>query len=90
MATYLVSYDLTRPKEDDYPELLDALRRDGALRILYSEWLVLSDQSAKTVAERYLAHMDADDRIFVCEVFAGRYSYYHLMNQAEALRDYLP
>jgi hypothetical protein len=65
---YLVSYDLLHAKEEDYPELLTALRSDGAIRILYSEWLVRSDRPALEVANRYQQHIHVSDRLLVCEV----------------------
>jgi hypothetical protein len=65
MAKYLVSYDLAKGGESDYPELMTALRQDGAVKILYSEWLLNSPQTAKTIADRYLRYMDLNDRIFV-------------------------
>lgn len=66
---YLVSYDLNRPNgESAYPNLINQLRADGATRILYSEWLVESLGNAKYLADRYLAHMDSNDGIFVTEV----------------------
>ena len=66
---YLISYDLNRPNgESAYPNLLNALRADGAFRILYSEWLVRSNATAFDLAERYLSHMDYNDGILVTEV----------------------
>ncbi len=65
---YLISYDLIKP-EKDYPSLTGALERDGAIRILYSEWLVrLNISDAIDVAKRYLAYMDQNDSLFVVEV----------------------
>jgi hypothetical protein len=69
VATYLVSYDLNRPNgENAYPNLINALVRDGAVRILYSEWLVPSNQNGGAVRDRYLQHMDSNDGIFVTAV----------------------
>jgi CRISPR/Cas system-associated endoribonuclease Cas2 len=87
---YLVSYDVNRPRgTDDYPELIATLKRDGAVRILYSEWLVKSDSRAKIVADRYLAHMDGNDSIFVSEVTTNS-AYARLMNQPAAESQFFP
>lgn len=68
--TYLISYDLNRPNgESAYPNLINALRSAGAVRILYSEWLLRSNNGdAKAVADAFLAHMDSNDGILVTEV----------------------
>ena len=66
---YLISYDLNRPNgESAYPNLIHALRQAGAVRILYSEWLLQSSAGAVDVANKFLAHMDSNDGIFVTEV----------------------
>lgn len=49
MTLYLISYDLIKP-EKDYPDLIAALERMGAKRVLLSEWMV---RSQKTIREAY-------------------------------------
>lgn len=84
LKTFLVSYDLNRPNgEKAYPELIAALKRDGAVKVLYSEWLVKSDGNAAFVRDHYLAHMDDNDSIFVCDV--NDWASKNIMNRAEAL-----
>lgn len=79
MTTFLVSYDLNRPNGDNaYPNLINALKRDGAVKILYSEWLVRMDATGAQVRDRYLAHMDANDSIFVTAV--SNWAYKGIMN----------
>jgi|HubBroStandDraft_6_1064221.scaffolds.fasta_scaffold269872_3 hypothetical protein len=80
---YLVSYDLLHAQEKDYPELLNALRADGAVRILYSEWLVESSRPAIDVANRYQQHIHVNDRLFVCEV-TQNCAYYNIQNEQAA------
>ena len=89
MATYLVSYDLNREggKEESYPELIAAIRRDGGVKILFSEWLVRSAGNGAAVRDRYRAHMDGNDRIFVTSVEDWAYS--NIMNEQQA-RPMLP
>ena len=79
---YLISYDLNG-KDDDYPTLWGALRSDGAIRILFSEWLMSSNESALQVANRYARHLDANDRLFVSEV-TQNCAYLNLQNQPQA------
>jgi hypothetical protein len=47
-APYLISYDLVAPGKE-YPPLLDTLKRLGAVKVLYSEWLVYTMLSDGTV-----------------------------------------
>lgn len=83
MPTYLVSYDLNRPNgENAYTNLISTLKADGAVKILYSEWLVRSNQSGGQVRDRYKAHMDENDGIFVTSV--DNWAYSHIMNGAAA------
>lgn len=86
MATFLVNYDLVG-KEEDYTELIAALKKDGAVKVLYSEWLVRNTGSAGDVAKRYLAHLDSNDRLFVCDV--NDWGYKRILNQ-EAAKKLLP
>jgi hypothetical protein len=80
---FLVSYDLNRPRaEDAYPDLINALKRDGAVKVLYSEWLVQSTGPAVAVANRYLVHIDRNDSLFVCEVHDA--AWFNLMNPVPA------
>lgn len=86
---YLLSYDLLHAKEEDYPELLRALRADGAVRILYSEWLVQSTARAIDVANRYQQHIHVTDRLFVCEVTQNS-AYVNLQSQQTAESKFFP
>lgn len=83
--TYLVSYDLSKP-ERDYFDLLAALRNADAVRILFSQWLVsAATTSAMDVLNHFRQHIDADDRMFVCQVNAN-WAYINIMNIPEARR----
>lgn len=46
MALFLVSYDINHKNENEYPELWASLRKWGATKILYSEWVVAGDAGA--------------------------------------------
>jgi hypothetical protein len=69
MALYLISYDLIKP-EKDYPDLLAALRKMGAKKVLYSEWMLDSDTSITDLfdAVRTDGKLDANDKLLVVEV----------------------
>ena len=80
---YLISYDLITPGKD-YQPLWDALYAMGAVRILYSQWLVRRAFTTPVdLANALLAHMDANDRIFVTEV-PPNYAYRTLMADPQA------
>ncbi len=69
MALYLISYDIAEKDKFEYQSLWDCLETLGAVRILYSEWLLarqaaqsqeIFDQLAPTIQEK--------DRLLVIEV----------------------
>ncbi len=64
MTVYVVSYDLLQPGRD-YATLYAALERAGARRILYSQWLLRTNQTAVQVRDALRAYIDANDRLFV-------------------------
>lgn len=78
---YLISYDLNKP-EKDYPTLIDALERDGAVKILWSEWLVNRSEDATGVGGRYAAYMDSNDSLFVTEVTKNT-AWMNVMNEPQ-------
>jgi len=48
MALYLISYDISQKDAAEYQPLWDLLKKIGAVKILYSEWLV-PDEADKAV-----------------------------------------
>jgi len=64
MAKYLVSYDLDKPGQD-YSRLISELERLGAIKILYSEWLLRNDASAKAIRDHLRAFIDSNDMLLV-------------------------
>ena len=67
MAVYLVSYDLNRRK--DYTRLITRIKQSKAYsQVLYSQWLVQSDQGSKQVRDDLVRYMDADDAVLVAEM----------------------
>ena len=67
MALYLISYDIDE-KNNDYTKLYALLEDWKAAKVLFSEWLVISDEGAKTLADAIAAVIEAGDRILVQEV----------------------
>jgi hypothetical protein len=88
-TVYLVSYDLMRGGESVYPALIAALRQDGGVRILRSQWLVRMTGSALDVLRRYLPHLDSNDRMFVSEV-NGNSAYLRIENKDDAATKMFP
>ncbi|HET9636351.1 MAG TPA: hypothetical protein VFP26_10520 [Gemmatimonadaceae bacterium] len=72
MPLYLVSYDLTKEKEFDYENLWDYLRKENAVRVLFSEWLMASDASASDLVDEIREHMHDQDYLWVLEVTKDR------------------
>ena len=80
--THLISYDLVG-KDEDYPRLWAALRNDGAVKILYSEWLISTTENAAQLRDRYKQHIDGNDRLFVCAI--DDWASFNIMNRDQAL-----
>jgi len=68
MALYLISYDLIRP-EKDYEDLINGLERAGAVRVLFSQWLLRTNRSKKEVYDYVRSQgMDGNDKLLVVAV----------------------
>jgi hypothetical protein len=64
MRAYLVSYDLDKPGQDYHP-LIQELKRMGAIRVLYSEWVLKSDLTAKEIRDHLWPSIDSNDMLLV-------------------------
>jgi hypothetical protein len=64
---FLITYDLLRPGQN-YEKLFPALQRIGAVRVLYSTWVVRGNWSAKQLCDYVYQVVDANDRILVTEM----------------------
>jgi hypothetical protein len=64
MASYLISYDLDKPGQD-YPRLIKELERLGAIRILYSEWVLRTTSSAVVIRDWLQSFIDSNDMLLV-------------------------
>ena len=67
MKTYLISYDLNRPRgNDDYKELIDAIKTFGKWwHYLDSTWIIKSDKSAVGIRDVLMPYIDSGDEILV-------------------------
>lgn len=67
MTTYLVGYDLNRPRgEDAYPNLFEAIKAYSTWwHHLDSTWIVKSDDTAKEIRDNLKQHVDSGDELLV-------------------------
>lgn len=67
MTTYIVSYDLRKPRRD-YESLFEAIKSESNWwHHLGSTWVVISTKSAMQLTDKLKATMDDDDKILVAE-----------------------
>jgi hypothetical protein len=64
MKKYLISYDLDKPGQD-YSKLIKELERLGAIKILYSEWILKDEASAVQLRDHLRAFIDSNDMLLV-------------------------
>jgi len=64
MPLYLVSYDIAEKDAWEYGSLWEKLKEMGAVRILYSEWVV-NGKSATDVYNALAALIQKKDRLLV-------------------------
>lgn len=70
MHLFSVSYDLLKPGKD-YAALYTRLRALGARRVLYSQWMLMSNASAAQLRDDIMAFIDSNDRLLVIDVTTG-------------------
>jgi len=69
VALYLVSYDIAEQDKFEYKPLWGALNSIGAVRILYSEWVVVDQVGrAKAIYDSIAPLTLATDRLLVQEI----------------------
>jgi hypothetical protein len=69
MAHFMVSYDLHRNR--DYTRIINALREQGAARVLESLWFVSLSNTATQVRDWLKSYVDGDDSLIVVELKIG-------------------
>ena len=69
MALYLISYDIAEKDEFEYEGLWNALKAIRAIRILYSEWVVVDNQGrAGAIYDSIAPKTQMKDRLLVQEI----------------------
>ena len=69
MALYLISYDISEKDAAEYQPLWDLLKRIGAVKILYSEWVVAADaDEASEIYNKIAPLTKPSDRLLVQEM----------------------
>ena len=71
MALYLISYDIAEKDEFEYEGLWNALKAIRAVRILYSEWVVVDNLGrAAAIYDSIAPKTQMKDRLLVQEILA--------------------
>lgn len=74
MALYLISYDIKSYDKDEYPNLWAKLEEIGAVKILFSEWVVVGDGGqAQSIYSSIAPCTIASDRLLVLELTKDAY-----------------
>jgi hypothetical protein len=69
MALYLISYDIKSYDKDEYPNLWAKLEQIGAVKILFSEWVVIDDVGkANDIYSSIAPCVVASDRLLIQEL----------------------
>ena len=84
MKKHLISYDLLKPGKD-YEPLYQRLRQLGALKVLYSEWLLRSTATAVQVRDDLKRFIDGNDRLLVT-VLTGEAAWTSLISSDETFK----
>ncbi|MGA2631536.1 MAG: hypothetical protein ABSG54_15160 [Terriglobia bacterium] len=87
MAVYLISYDLDKPGQD-YPRVIAELERLGAMKILYSEWILNSTDTAVALRDHLSKFIDGNDMLLVAGL-TGEAAWTGLMVPAEKFKQVL-
>jgi hypothetical protein len=70
MRTYLIGYDLNRPRgADDYPDLFKAIKAlangHGYWHHLDSTWIIKTNSTAAQIRDALKPHVDSGDELLV-------------------------
>lgn len=68
MRRFLISYDLLRGTEEEYKDLITALKDAGAVRAQKSVWYLADEDDEQTctaLRDRFREHMGPSDRLLV-------------------------
>ena len=64
MKPYLISYDLDKPGQE-YEPLTNRLKQLGAVKVLYSEWVLKTTATAVDIRHDLMRFIDSHDMLLV-------------------------
>jgi hypothetical protein len=64
VSTYMIVYDLEN-RTESYEPLLNALRKLGALHVLYSKWVLKTNYSAVQLRDHLRQFVESGDKLLV-------------------------
>jgi len=64
MKKYMIVYDLEK-RGEDYEPMLNALRKLGALHVLYSKWVLKTSWTAVQLRDYLRQFIDTNDKLLV-------------------------
>jgi CRISPR-associated endonuclease Cas2 len=74
MALYLISYDIDEKDKKEYEPLWALLKQLGAVKILYSEWIIKGGvNDAEKIYDKIMPILKEADRLLVHEVAQNAY-----------------
>lgn len=66
MACYIISYDLTGDKREDYEALYESIKAYGTwAHITESTWAIVTDETPAEIREQLSKYLHGEDRLFV-------------------------
>jgi hypothetical protein len=80
----IVTYDLRAPGRD-YQSLYDALKSYDFAKATESTYVLRTDRTCTEVRDHLLAHMDANDRLFVAEL-TGVAAWHNALAGSDAIK----
>jgi hypothetical protein len=70
MKLFLIAYDMHKPVRH-YDDIIDALEKLGARRILRSDWILAANHTAEQILSYLRQFQDEDDELVVIEITTG-------------------
>jgi hypothetical protein len=84
---YLISYDLLNHATfGQYEELIGALRKLGAQRVLLSQWVVRRGETSVVLRDHLKKFIHAQDRVLVSEISTSNWASLNLMFDINSLQ----
>lgn len=74
---FLISYDLDKPGQN-YEQLIIRLKAHGAVRVLFSQWVLSTTWTAEQLRNDLQSYLDSNDRLLVVEI-SGQWAYANIM-----------